>query len=525
VLPGRKYTPADIWSLTVRYWWLIVLPWIAVAGAVVIVAQWLPNLYRSESVIQVVPQRISQSLVKSTITAGLDERLPVIQQQILSRTKLERLIQNFGLYSEERKGGLLMEDVVARMLLDIKIAPVKGDAFKVSYISQDPLTAKKVTEQLASLFIDESVRDRAVMAEGANAFLETQLDEARRRLLDHEKKLEDYKRQHKGELPSQLGTNLQALSSYSAQVQQMRDAILRDRDSRMDAERAIQDLEADSQAAQQLPPPTDPASPAARSATAQLLIARQQYAQAQTIMKPDHPEMQRMTRVLRDLEAKAEAEALATPLSGGVITNPQEAQRQRRITEYKRKIETLGNDIGAREEKIRQLERNTGEIDRRVDATPTRESEMVALTRDYETLRTVYTDLLRKSEDAKVASNLEKRTLGEQFKLIDAARVPEKPFSPNRMQFYLGGMVGGLAFGIGLVALREYRDSSLRTDRDVVAALALPVLAIIPSIITREDRQYVRRKRLLVMAAGAAVGSVAGAALVAWRTNLLQRLF
>jgi capsular polysaccharide biosynthesis protein len=172
------------------------------------------------------------------------------------------------------------------------------------------------------------------------------------------------------------------------------------------------------------------------------------------------------------------------------------------------------------------VERGTIDIDRRVEATPTRESEMVALTRDYETLRTVYNELMRKSEDAKVAANLERRQIGEQFKVLDTARLPEKPFSPDRLLFYLSGLGGGLAFGIGLVGLLEYRDSTLRTDHDVITALALPVLATIPAIITREDRQFMRRRRLVFMAAGAvAVVVITGAGLVAWRMNLLQRLF
>ena len=147
------------------------------------------------------------------------------------------------------------------------------------------------------------------------------------------------------------------------------------------------------------------------------------------------------------------------------------------------------------------------------------------MTRDYESLRTAYNELFRKSEDAKVAANLERRQIGEQFKVLDIARIPERPFSPNRTQFYLGGLFGGLAVGVGLVGLLEYRDSTLRTDHDVVTALALPVLATIPAIITRDDRQMARRRRLAVAAVGIAVVGLAGAGFVAWRLNLLQRLF
>ena len=526
MIPGRRYTPADIWALAVRFRWLIVLPWLAIAAVVVAFAQTLPDKYRSESLIQVVPQRVPQSLVRSTITASIDERLPVITQQILSRTKLERIIQDFQLYAEEKREGALMEDIIAGMRLDIGVNAVKGDAFRVTYISRDPRLAQRVTEKLASLFVEENIRDREVTAEGANQFLESQLDESRRRLLDHEKKLEEYKRQYRGELPSQLTSNLTTLAGYQAQVQNLREMLIRDRDQRAQYERDIQNLEAEAIAAQQMPAAIDPAALAAQPAAVQLERARATLAQVQTQLKAEHPEVQRLVRSIRDLEAKAAQEALATPLSSGVVSNPQEALRLRRIQEARQRVEAIDKQIAGREESIKRLERGTSDIDRRVEATPTRESEMVALTRDYETLRTGYNELMRKSEDARVAANLERRQIGEQFKVLDTARLPEKPFSPDRLMFYLGGIGGGLAFGIGLVGLLEYRDSTLRTDHDVVTALALPVLATIPAIITREDRQFMRRRRLLFMAAGAvAVAAMAGAGLVAWRLNLLQRLF
>ncbi len=525
MIPGRRYTPADIWALAVRFRWLILLPWIAITAGVFAFAQTLPDQYRSVSLIQVVPQRVPQTLVRSTVTAGLDERLPVIMQQILSRTKLERIIQDFELYTAERNNGRLMEDIIADMRDDIRVDPVKGDAFQVAYVSRDPRMAMRVTERLAALFVEENIRDREVSAEGANQFLESQTDDARRRLLEHEKKLEEYKRQYRGELPSQLSTNLTTLASYQANIQSLRENLFRDRDQRATLERTIQELEADAAVAQQLPVAPDPTAPTAQPAAVRLQIARGQLAQLQTQFTDEHPEVQRGRRLIRELEAKAAEEALATPLSPGVVANPQEALRLRRIQEARLSIERIDKQIAAREEAITRLERGTSDIDRRVEATPTRESEMVALTRDYETLRTVYNELMRKSEDAKVAANLERRQIGEQFKVLDTARVPERPFSPNRTQFYLGGLFGGLAVGVGLVGLLEYRDSTLRTDHDVVTALALPVLATIPAIITREDRQFMRRRRLAVAALGITVVGLAGAGLVAWRMNLLQRLF
>jgi polysaccharide chain length determinant protein (PEP-CTERM system associated) len=525
VLPGRRYTPGDIWHLVVRFKWLVVLPWIAVSVGVSLFARTLPDRYMSESLIQVVPQRVPENLVRSTITSGIEERLPVITQQILSRTRLERIIQDFGLYQRERQTEL-MEDIVRDMRDDIGVDPVKGDAFRVSYVSNDARTAVRVTERLASLFVEENLRDREVLAEGANQFLDSQLDDARRRLLDSEKRVEDYKRQYQGELPSELSTNLQQVQNAQQRLAQNAESNNRDAERRLQLERQISDLEAEGAAAAQAVPVVDPTTIGSQPAGVRLAMARAQLTQMELQLKPDHPDILRAKRVIRDLEVKAEAETLAAPLSGTPgAQNPAEAQRLKRLQEAKFQLEQVDRQIAQRQEDSRRAQARIGELERRMASTGTRESELIALTRDYATLEKIYTNLLAKSEDAKVAANLERRQIGEQFKVIDQARLPERPFSPNRLQIYFGGIAGGLGLGLALVGLLEYRDSSFRTDRDVVGVLALPVLAVIPAILTDEDRRGMRRRRLMVAAASVVVAGVFGAGAVAWRLNLLQRLF
>src|SRR5436853_6728743 len=102
----------------------------------------------------------------------------------------------------------------------------------------------KVTEKLASLVIEENLRDRESLAEGANQFFETQLQDARQRLVEDEKKLEDYRRQHAGQLPSQLESNLQVIQSAQMQIQSLTDSANRDRDRRLVLERQVADLTA-----------------------------------------------------------------------------------------------------------------------------------------------------------------------------------------------------------------------------------------------------------------------------------------
>ena len=146
--------------------------------------------------------------------------------------------------------------------------------------------------------------------------------------------------------------------------------------------------------------------------------------------------------------------------------------------------------------------------------------------RDYNTLQEGYTSLLRKSQDSSIAVNLERRQIGEQFRILDGARLPERPISPNRGRINLMGILAGLGVGMGLVALLEYRDSSFKTDDDIVSTLALPVLAVIPVMTNAGERRAERRRRVL-LAAAASIGcmTIAAAVMAALRFHLVEAWF
>jgi polysaccharide biosynthesis transport protein len=241
VIPGKKYHPEDFLRVFLARKWLFVVPFVTVALTTAAIVYFLPDRYRSQAVVQVVPPRIPTDLIKTATRTNLDTRLQNMVPRILSRTRLESLISEFNLYPEERRTEL-MEDVIEKMDRDINVSVVRGNTFQVSYEAEDRVTALRVTARLAQLFIDESYRDREVYAQGTSQFIESQLEETRQRLIEHEKKLEEYRRQHAGELPSQLTSNLTGASNAQMQLQSLNDTLSRDRDRLQAFEREQNEL-------------------------------------------------------------------------------------------------------------------------------------------------------------------------------------------------------------------------------------------------------------------------------------------
>jgi len=162
----------------------------------------------------------------------------------------------------------------------------------------------------------------------------------------------------------------------------------------------------------------------------------------------------------------------------------------------------------------------------RVQAAPGLESQLTELMRDYTTLQEGYMSLLKRSEEAKIAVRMEQRQIGEQFRILDGARLPERPVSPDRVRINLMGILGGLAVGLGLAALLEYRDTSFKTDDDIVTTLALPVLAVIPVMTSASERRALRRRRLILAAsASVACMMLAAAVMAVWRLQLVEAWF
>jgi polysaccharide chain length determinant protein (PEP-CTERM system associated) len=414
--------------------------------------------------------------------------------------------------------------VVQRLRGDIAVQVEGQDSFRVKYVSSDPQTAQRVTGRVASLYIEENLRDRANLADETNLFLESQLNDAKERLVEHEKKLEAYRRRYSGELPSQLETNLQTIRSAQQQLQGVTDSTNRIQDRRLLIERQIADVQA-------MPPdpvPVPAAAPEreanAPTSTAQQLEAAQAQLKAfQLRYTPDHPDRRALERQVRDLQARLTSEEASRPPAAPVEkpASPAELARQKRLRDLQDELEVIDHQLAVNQAEETRLKQSIAGYQAKVDVVPTRESELVELTRDYKTLDTAYTTLLAKREDSKIAANLERRQIGEQFRILDPASLPGRPYNQaKRMGIIASGAIAGLVLGFLAVGWLEYRDSSLKREDDVVRLLALPVLATIPRVISDRERRRSRRRLIAAnLAAGMALlGSIA--VLVLWRIRI-----
>ena len=331
-------------------------------------------------------------------------------------------------------------------------------------------TARKVTERLASLYIEQNLKDRESQADSTSQFLATQLEEAKRRLIEQEKEARGVpqERMRASSRPSCQG-NLQAIQNANLQLQSLNESTNRAQERRLLIERQIADITGHCLAACTAAS-DDSRKRRVRQHLQQLDLARARLASLLQRYTPDHPEVVSLQRTIAELAARLESETptgVTQAVSEKPIT-PAEAAQQKKILDLQADLAVIDHQLAANRTEETKLKQTIAEYQAKVDVVPTRESELVELTRDYSTLQTAYSSLLMKREDSVIAANLERRQIGEQFKLLDVASLPERPY--NQLQ-RLGVMASGAAAGscsaCSPSALLEYRDSSFRREEEV----------------------------------------------------------
>lgn len=477
-----------IWGILIRRKWSFLITLFLITFFAGGLAYVLPDVYSSTTMIFVEPQKVPEDYVKPTITTEVQERLKTITQQILSRTRLEKIIKEFGLYQgtgQKCKFESVLAHVpflapycnfdpldtdaaVTKMREDIDVE-VKGDkVFTITYQGSDPETVMQVTNKIASLFIEENLKVREQQVEGTSEFLETELRNIRLVLEQHEQRIRDFKQQYMGELPEQLDANLKALDRFQMELKSTDEALK----GAIDRKEALEKLLATAD-------PDDPVT----GVGGNTLITRLEQLKAELTRlrseyKEGYPDIALIQKEIQEIEAslargEGSTEHEKEKGTTGVRRNPFIKNLLAQLSERNLEIKSLKD---RREELTRQIRI----YEKRVENTPAREQQLMTIMRDYENIQKNYQSLLDKRLQARISENLEKRQQGEIFRILDPANYPTVPYSPNRLMIVLIGMVIGSASGIGLVLLRDQVDQSFKTEEELWEALGIPVLASIP---------------------------------------------
>jgi polysaccharide biosynthesis transport protein len=512
--------------------WLVLGVFALVAGGTFFFAESLPNIYQSETVILVDPQKVPESYVKSTVTGDIRNRLGTLSQQILSATRLQKIIDTLNLYPEERKT-LAREDLITKMRSEISTSIVSDfggsqdlQAFKITYRGKDPRLVAQVTNQLASLFIDENWKAREQQATGTTEFLENQLQDTRKTLEEQEGRLKDFRLKHIGEMPEQEAADLTLLGQVQAQLQLEGEAINRAEDqknlftSMMTQSAPVVDTD---------PPEPDPVvKPAAAGqpapASQQIAQLNIDKARLDVLLKqytPAHPDVRRLKKKIEDEETRVASTetasaAVAVPVPPPPPTKtaadpvpPSRPAVERVLSApahfnpiLQSQIRAVDADIAKHKAEQERLAKLVASYRSKVDSIPVRQQEIASLTRDYEMNKAHYGQLLDRELSAETATQLEIRQKGEKFEVLDPAQPAERPSSPKRTLINAGGAIAGLTLGLLMALATELLGMSITGAQDIVDASSLKVLGVIPVIETQRDRTM-RRRRLVV--AGASV--------------------
>lgn len=475
-----------------RRWWIII-PFLL---TILIGTGWslkMPKVYRASTMILVQRQRVPTSYVQEIVSIDVEDRIRTITQQISSWTNLEKVIKEFNLYNEPGRH-MFMEDKIQslrkRIQVDVSGSGRRGaNAFEIFFTGKHPKQIAEIANALASYFITENIKLREDQAIGTSEFLTDELETIRRRLLEKEEGLKRYRKKYMGGLPEQLETNLRISERIQQQIVTNQENLREVENRKLLIQQQISEAAkirraraAPAEAEREVAQPTS------------LDQLKTQLASLEARYTQRHPDVMSLKEKIADLESKQKSD----------LNEGQEVPEDRGITQAEinlvnrlREIQLAITNLKA---EAAQLHSQMKWYQTQVEDTPKREQELMSLNRDYRNIQETYNSLLSRKLEAEIAVNLERKQKGEQFRILDSAKTPIRPFKPDTQRILLMTVALGFALGCGLAYLRETMDTSFRRPEDVEEALQIPIIASLPFTYNAKELRRLKRKKILTVA-------------------------
>lgn len=485
-------SPADYWHMLLRRKWLALAIFFACVSGAGVLCVVSPASYRSSTLILVEGQKIPENYVQAVIGPTIEERLNSLQQQVMSRTVMTRMIEEFGLYPDMvRTSGI--DAVVERVRKDSKVETMGGrsqkgsgiDAFSISFAHENPTIAMNITGKLASQFIEENLKVREQLVAGASEFLEQELALAKERLENQERTISEYKTKYMGELPEQVQANISMLDRLQSQHSAAVEAIQKATDRLTLIERMLKEYEAPTMAGMATVQggggvvAVDPLVARLRELEKNLTALSAEY-------KDTYPDIAYLKQEIQSIRSQltTEKKEMVGEKDGSkeiVFSAKDVKPTDLYLRELIRQRDESRIEIASMKDRLARTRMEMSAYEKRVEKAPTREQELEILVRDYNNLKENYRTLLDKKLNARLAENLERRQKGEQFRIVDPANLPNKPEKPDRMKIMLLGVLLGCGLGAGSAIGLELMRPVFRRSEDVESLLHMRVIASIPS--------------------------------------------
>lgn len=493
-----------------RRWWLV-LPAILFWAAALVLSLVLPAKYRSETLVLIEEEGVPAQYVTPNVSVDLQQRLQSLTEQTLSRPRLSQIINELHLYGSV-SGQVVSDDAMKQMRRDTSVELIKangrGDiaAFKIIYSASSPQQAQQVTSRLASLFIQDSLNRQKRQSEETTAFLESQLDDARKVLEKQEALLREFRGKNLGELPEQMQSNVQILSGLQDRLQSATVSLHQAEQQRLYLGSLIGWSNKGSANAAGGYEPAAVSTPLDE----QIDKMKAELASLSTRYTQRHPD------VVHLKEQIATAEKVRDQMGSNAHSakgeEPGEAAERRSspraipaLTQLQSQFKANELEITNRKQEIAAVEKQIAQYQARLNLTPIREQQLEEVTRNHDQSRTYYESLLAKKLQSEMATDLSKRQEAEQFRTIDPPTLPQKPYSPNQLKFSAAGLFLGLLVGLVALALKETIDGRIYGEDDLSRWVTVAVIATVPPLPTSTEQKHNAQRRRVEIAVASAL--------------------